>query len=79
MWGGIGSNPNLNPKCPEKVRVHAPADACVTMSGERQEASLRAVAGYCRQRTTEDLLAELDPEAVELGGGGKRATAFCKV
>ena len=31
------------------------------MSGERQEASLRAIAGYCRQRTTAQLLTELEP------------------
>ena len=31
------------------------------MSSERQEASLRAVVGYCRQRTTAQLLAELEP------------------
>jgi len=42
------------------------ADACVTMSAERQEASLRAVAGYCRQRTTQELVAELGADAAEL-------------
>ncbi len=36
-------------------------DACLTHSAERQAASLRAVAGYCRQRTVQQLLAELQP------------------
>lgn len=40
------------------------ADACVTMSAERQEASLRAIVGYCRQRTTQELVAELGGDAV---------------
>jgi ureidoacrylate peracid hydrolase len=35
-------------------------DACATMSQERHEATLRAIKGYCRQRTTDQLLAELD-------------------
>jgi ureidoacrylate peracid hydrolase len=34
-------------------------DACATMSQERHEATLRAIKGYCRQRTTDQLLAEL--------------------
>jgi len=34
------------------------------MSAERQEASLRAIAGYCRQRTTQELVAELGGDAV---------------
>ena len=34
-------------------------DACLTHSAERQENSLRAIAGYCRQRTTAELLEEL--------------------
>lgn len=36
------------------------ADACVTFTEERQQASLRAVAGYCRQRTTAELVAEIE-------------------
>lgn len=35
-------------------------DACATYSQERHDASLRAVAGYCRQRTTAQLVAELE-------------------
>lgn len=42
-------------------------DACATYSPQRQAASLAAVAGYCRQRTTAELLAELGSES---GGGG---------
>lgn len=34
-------------------------DACAAYSAERQAASERAIAGYCRQRDTEELLAEL--------------------
>jgi ureidoacrylate peracid hydrolase len=35
------------------------ADACVTYSEERHQASLKAIAGYCRQRTTEEVTEEL--------------------
>jgi ureidoacrylate peracid hydrolase len=34
-------------------------DACATHSHERHESTLRAIKGYCRQRTTDRLLAEL--------------------
>ena len=34
-------------------------DACATSSMERHEQSLIAIRGYCRQRTTEQLLAEI--------------------
>ena len=34
-------------------------DACATHSQERHDNSLRAIRGYCRQRTTAQLLAEL--------------------
>jgi nicotinamidase-related amidase len=34
-------------------------DACATYTVERQEASVRAIKGYCRQRDTRALLAEL--------------------
>ncbi|MBJ3774179.1 isochorismatase family cysteine hydrolase [Acuticoccus mangrovi] len=34
-------------------------DACATITPERQENSLRAIKGYCRQLTTDALLAEL--------------------
>jgi ureidoacrylate peracid hydrolase len=34
-------------------------DACVTQSAERQHSSLRNNRGYCRQRTTAEILAEL--------------------
>lgn len=36
-------------------------DACATYSQERHDATLRAIKGYCRQRTTDQLLAELTP------------------
>jgi ureidoacrylate peracid hydrolase len=41
-------------------------DACATHSQERHDNTLRAIRGYCRQRTTAQLLAEL---------GGTRATS----
>jgi ureidoacrylate peracid hydrolase len=34
-------------------------DACTTHSQERHDASLRAIRGYCRQRTTQELLEEV--------------------
>lgn len=34
-------------------------DACATYSQERHDHSLREIAGYCRQRTTDEVLAEL--------------------
>ena len=34
-------------------------DACTTYSAERHNNSLRAIAGYCRQRTTDQVLKEL--------------------
>jgi ureidoacrylate peracid hydrolase len=39
--------------------VTVPTDACVTLSAERQEWSLRNNRGYCRQRTTQQLLDEI--------------------
>jgi len=34
-------------------------DACATYTQERHDASLRAIKGYCRQRTTAEVLAEI--------------------
>jgi ureidoacrylate peracid hydrolase len=34
-------------------------DGCTTMSRERHDSSLRAIKGYCRQRTTGELVREL--------------------
>ncbi len=34
-------------------------DACLTYSQERHDNSLRTIKGYCRQVTTEELIAEL--------------------
>jgi ureidoacrylate peracid hydrolase len=39
--------------------VTVPSDACVTLSAEQHEWSLRNNRGYCRQITTRDLVAEL--------------------
>jgi ureidoacrylate peracid hydrolase len=39
--------------------VTVPTDACVTLSTERHESSLRNNRGYCRQRTTQQLLDEI--------------------
>lgn len=40
--------------------VTLPTDACVTLSAERHEWSLRNNSGYCRQRSTRELLAEIE-------------------
>jgi ureidoacrylate peracid hydrolase len=40
--------------------VTVPTDACVTLSRERHDWSLRNNAGYCRQCTTADLLEEIE-------------------
>jgi ureidoacrylate peracid hydrolase len=34
-------------------------DACTTTSAERHEQSLIGICGYCRQRTTDELVAEI--------------------
>jgi ureidoacrylate peracid hydrolase len=39
--------------------VTVPTDACVTLSAERHDWSLRLNRGYCRQRTTRELLDEI--------------------
>jgi len=36
-------------------------DACATGSQERHDNSLRAIRGYCRQRTVDEFLAEIAP------------------
>jgi ureidoacrylate peracid hydrolase len=40
--------------------VTVPTDACVTLSAERHEWSLRNNRGYCRQRSTRELLEEIE-------------------
>ena len=44
-------------------------DACATFTEERQTASIRAIRGYCRQVTSDALIAEL-----ELAAGGAQRT-----
>jgi ureidoacrylate peracid hydrolase len=39
--------------------VTVPTDACLTLSAERHEWSLRNNRGYCRQRTTQEVLDEI--------------------
>ena len=39
--------------------VTQPTDACLTYSQDRHDASIRAIRGYCRQMTTDALIAEL--------------------
>jgi ureidoacrylate peracid hydrolase len=39
--------------------VTVPTDACVTLSAERHDWSLRNNRGYCRQITTRELIEEL--------------------
>lgn len=50
-------------------------DACATYSQQRQEASLAAVGGSCRQRTTAQLLAELAGVGGSSGDGGGGSAA----
>ncbi|MFM9842381.1 MAG: cysteine hydrolase family protein [Dongiaceae bacterium] len=45
--------------CDEGFLVTLIDDACATQTRERHDATLRAIKGYCRQRTTEQVLAEL--------------------
>jgi ureidoacrylate peracid hydrolase len=40
--------------------VTVPTDACVTLSSERHEWALRNNRGYCRQRTTRELVEEIE-------------------
>jgi ureidoacrylate peracid hydrolase len=40
--------------------VTVPTDACVTLSAERHDWSLRNNRGYCRQRTTREVLDEIE-------------------
>ena len=40
--------------------VTVPTDACATLSAERHEWSLRNNRGYCRQVTTDELIAEIE-------------------
>jgi ureidoacrylate peracid hydrolase len=40
--------------------VTVPTDACLTLSRERHEWSLRNNSGYCRQCTTAELLREIE-------------------
>ena len=46
--------------CDRGFLVTLVTDACATYSPQRQAASLAAVNGYCRQRTTAELAAELE-------------------
>lgn len=45
--------------CDRGYLVTLVSDGCASLSAERDRGSLAAVAGYCRQRTTEALLTEL--------------------
>ena len=36
------------------------ADACATLSVERHQNSLKAIKGFCRQRTCKQLMAEIE-------------------
>jgi ureidoacrylate peracid hydrolase len=40
--------------------VTVATDACTTMSQERHDWALRAITGYCRQQTTDELVRELE-------------------
>ena len=43
-------------------------DACASYSGERHDSSLSHIKGYCRQRTTDEFLRELDSVASRKSG-----------
>jgi ureidoacrylate peracid hydrolase len=45
--------------CDEGFLVTLIDDACATKTQERHDATLRAIKGYCRQRKTEQVLAEI--------------------
>ena len=45
--------------CDEGFLVTLIEDACATKTQERHDATLRAIKGYCRQRKTEQVLAEI--------------------
>ena len=49
--------------CDLGYQVTQVTDGCVTYSQERHDASLRAIAGYCRQRTCDDVCCELEQRA----------------
>ena len=53
--------------CDEGFLLTLIDDACATKTQERHDATLRAIKGYCRQRKTEQVLAEL--------GGWKKQAA----
>ncbi|MFM9845074.1 MAG: cysteine hydrolase family protein [Dongiaceae bacterium] len=46
--------------CDEGFLVTLIEDACATKTQERHDATLRAIKGYCRQRKTDQVLAELE-------------------
>ena len=48
-------------------------DACVTFSKERHETSINAIKGYCRQRTTAELLQEVRPLVSASGASRHRS------
>jgi ureidoacrylate peracid hydrolase len=51
--------------------VTVPTDACVTLSAERHEWSLRNNRGYCRQLATQELLDEIARLTVVTARGGR--------
>ena len=46
--------------CDDNFLVTQVTDACATFSQARHEASLQSIKGYCRQRTAEELVAEIE-------------------
>lgn len=49
--------------CDRGFLVTLITDACSTYSSARQEASLKAITGYCRQVTTDEFIAEIEGQA----------------
>ena len=55
----IEIEPAVRDACDLGYLVTVPTDACVTLTAERHESSLRNNRGYCRQITTRGLLDEI--------------------
>jgi len=49
-------------------------DACYTETADRQASTLRAIKGYCRQRTTAQVIAELEAPEAAFEGPNKKTT-----
>ena len=53
------TEPAIRDACDLGYLVTEVTDSCLTYSQERHDNSLRAIKGYCRQRTTDQVISEL--------------------